>query len=67
MQNVDRYGAFLLVIYSMCPFAGAIILRNRVPIVEKSIQIIFMMENTVNSTVNYIMLQFKIAVFYATI
>ncbi len=33
-----------------------IILRNRAPIVEKSI--ILMMRNTVNSTVKYIMLQF---------
>ncbi len=41
-------------------------LRNRVPIVEKSLQII-LMKNTVNSTVKYIMLEFKSAVFYATI
>ncbi len=34
---------------------------------EKSIQIILMMKNTVNSTVKYIKLQFKIAVFYANI
>ncbi len=39
------------------------LLRNRAPIVEKSIQIILMMENTVNSSVKYIMLKFK--VFYA--
>ncbi len=37
------------------------LLRNRAPIVEKSIQIILMMENTVNSSVKYIMLK----VFYA--
>ncbi len=35
------------------------ILRNRAPIVEKSIQIILIMNNAVNSTVKYIMLQFK--------
>ncbi len=38
-------------------------LRNRAPIVEKSLQII-LMKNTVNSTVKYIMLEFKSAVFY---
>ncbi len=43
------------------------ILRNRAPIVEKSIQIILIMNNAVNSTVKYIMLQFKIAVFYENI
>ncbi len=62
--------AFLLVIiYSICPFAGTwyIILRNRAPIVEKSILIILMMKNTVNSSVKYIMLQFEIAVSYANI
>ncbi len=31
---------------------------------QKSIKIILMMKNTVNSTVKYIMLQFKIAVFF---
>ncbi len=62
--------AFLFVIiYSICPFAGTwyIILRNRAPIVEKSILIILMMKNTVNSSVKYIMLQFEIAVSYANI
>ncbi len=34
---------------------------------DKSILIILMMKNTVNSTVKYIMLQFKIGVFYANI
>ncbi len=34
---------------------------------EKSIQIILMMKNTVNNTMEYIMLQFKIALFYANI
>ncbi len=33
-----------------------IILRNKAPIVEKRIQIILKMKNTVNSTVKYIML-----------
>ncbi len=52
---------------SFCGNFKCIILRNRAPIVEKSIQIILMMKNAVNSTVKYIMLQFKIAVFYVTI
>ncbi len=52
---------------SFCRSLTSIILRNRAPIVEKSIQIILMMKNTVNSTVKYIMLQFKIAVFYANL
>ncbi len=55
MQNVDCYGAFLLVIYSICPFAGArhlSFLRNRASIVEKSIHLMLMMTNTVNDTVN---------------
>ncbi len=52
---------------SFCRSLTSSILRNRVPIVEKSIQIILMMKNTVNSTVKYIILQFKIAVFYADI
>ncbi len=34
---------------------------------EKSILIILMMKNTVNSSVKYIMLQFEIAVSYANI
>ncbi len=52
---------------SFCRSLASMILRNRAPIVEKSIQIILMMKNTVNSSVQYIMLQFKTAVFYATI
>ncbi len=48
---------------SFCRSLAPIILRNRATIVEKSIQIILMMRNTVNSTVKYIMLQFKIVVF----
>ncbi len=52
---------------SFCGSLTFIILSNRAPIVEKSIQIILMMKNTVNITVKYIMLQIKIAVFYATI
>ncbi len=51
---------------SFCRSLTSSILRNRAPIVEKSIQII-LMKNTVNRTVKYIMLQFKIAVFYANI
>ncbi len=52
---------------SFCRSLTSIILRNRAPIVEKSIQIILMIKSTVNSTVKYIMLQFKIAAFYANI
>ncbi len=52
---------------SFCRSLASMILRNRAPIVEKSIQIILMMKNTVNSSVQYIMLQFKTAVFYSTI
>ncbi len=52
---------------SFCRSLTSIILRKRAPIVEKSIQIILMMKNTVNSIVKYIMLQFKIAVFYVNI
>ncbi len=52
---------------SFCRNLTSIILRNRAPIVEKRIQITLMMKNTVNSSVKYIMLQFKTAVFYATI
>ncbi len=46
---------------SFCKSLTAIILRNRAPVVEKSIQMILMMKNTVNSSVKYIMLQFKTA------
>ncbi len=35
---------------SFCRRLASIILRNRAPIVEKSIQIILMMKNTVNNT-----------------
>ncbi len=44
---------------SFCRSLTSIILRNRAPIVEKRIQIILMMKNTVNRTVKYIMLQFE--------
>ncbi len=54
-------------VFVFCRSLTSITLRNRAPIVEKSIQIILMMKNTVNSTVKYIMLQFKTAVFYETI
>ncbi len=47
---------------SFCRSLTSIDLSNRAPIVEKSIQIILIMKNTVSSTVKYIMLQFKIAV-----
>ncbi len=50
-----------------CRSLTSIILRNRAPIVEKCIQIILMMKDTVNSTVKYLKLQFKIAVFYGNI
>ncbi len=50
-----------------CRSLTSIILRNRAPIVEKSIQISLVMNNTVNSTVKYIILPFKIDVFYANI
>ncbi len=43
-----------------CRSLASFILRNRAQIVEKSIQIILMMKNTVKSTVKYIMLEFKI-------
>ncbi len=46
---------------SFCRSLTSISLRNRSPVVEKIIQNILMMKNTVNSTVGYIMLQFKIA------
>ncbi len=52
---------------SFCGSLTSIILRNRASIVEKCIQIILMLKNTVNSTVGYIMLQLKIVVFYANI
>ncbi len=52
---------------SFCRSLTFIILRNRATILEKRILIILMMKKTVNSTVKYIMLQFKIAVFYVTI
>ncbi len=52
---------------SFCRSLTFIILRNRATILEKRIQIILMMKKTVNSTVKYIILQFKIAVFYVTI
>ncbi len=71
MQNVDCFnGAFLLVnikYLSFCRSLTSIILRNKAPIVEKSIQIILRMKNTVNSNVKYMMLQCKIAIFYANI
>ncbi len=72
--NIAECGLFLwclsighLQYLSFCRSLTSIILRNRAPIVEKSIQNILMMKNTVNSTVQYIMLQFKIAVFNVNI
>ncbi len=47
-------------VFALLQELGIFYLRNRAQIVEKSIQIILMMKNTVKSTVKYIMLEFKI-------